>query len=104
MYAVMLSGGKQYRVKEGDVIKLEKLAVSPGDVVDFDKVLLVANGDNIQVGVPYLEGSKVSATVVSQGRHKKIRIIKMRRRKHSMKRQGHRQYYTEVKVTSITTA
>lgn len=102
MYAVIQSGGKQYKVAEGDVVKLEKLVVEVGDAVNFDRVLLVANGDAIQVGVPFLEGGSVSGTVVSHGRHKKIRIIKFRRRKHHMKHQGHRQYYTEVKVTGIT--
>jgi large subunit ribosomal protein L21 len=102
MYAVIQSGGKQYKVTEGDVIKLEKLVVEVGDAINFDRVLLVANGDAIQVGVPFLEGGSVSATVLSHGRHKKIRIIKFRRRKHHMKHQGHRQYYTEVKVTGIT--
>lgn len=101
MYAVILSGGKQYRVQEGDTLKLETLSAEVGSLVDFDKILMVGEGDAVKVGSPYLSGSKVSATVVSQGRHKKIRIIKFRRRKHHEKWQGHRQNYTEVKITQI---
>ena len=102
MYAVTVSGGKQHRVKEGETLKLEKLEVETGGSVDFDRVLLVADGDNVQVGAPVVDGAKVTAEVVSHGRHDKIQIIKFRRRKHSMKRQGHRQWFTEVKITGIT--
>lgn len=102
MYAVIVSGGKQYRVEEGDTLKLEMLPAEVGATVDFDKVLMVGGGDTVKVGSPYLDGSKVSATVVSQGRHKKIHIIKFRRRKHHEKWQGHRQNYTEVKIEQIT--
>jgi large subunit ribosomal protein L21 len=102
MYAVIVSGGKQHRVKEGETLKLEKLEVETGGSIDFDRVLLVADGDKVQVGAPVVEGAKVSAEVVSHGRHDKIQIIKFRRRKHSMKRQGHRQWFTEVKITGIT--
>jgi large subunit ribosomal protein L21 len=102
MYAVIVSGGKQHRVKEGETLKLEKLEVETGGSVDFDRVLLVADGDNVQVGAPVVDGAKVTAEVVSHGRHDKIQIIKFRRRKHSMKRQGHRQWFTEVKITGIT--
>jgi large subunit ribosomal protein L21 len=101
MYAVIFSGGKQYRVKEGDTLKLETLAQDVGATVDFDKVLMIGEGDSAKVGRPYLEKGKVSATVVSHGRHDKIRIIKFRRRKHHMKWQGHRQNYTEVTITKI---
>lgn len=101
MYAVILSGGKQYRVLEGDVLKLETLPEAEGNEVSFDKILMVGEGSNVKVGRPYLEGSKVKATVVSHGRHDKIRIVKFRRRKHHMKSQGHRQNYTEVKITKI---
>ena len=101
MYAVILSGGKQYRVQEGDTLKLETLPVEVGSTIDFDKVLLVGEGDAIKTGKPYLSGCKVSATVVSQGRHKKIHIVKFRRRKHHEKWQGHRQNYTEVTITQI---
>src|SRR5438034_4501048 len=101
MYAVIFSGGKQYRVQEGDTLKLESLTEEVGSTVNFDKVLLVGEGDKVQLGRPYLESCKVSATVVSQGRHKKIHIVKFRRRKHHEKWQGHRQNYTEVKITQI---
>ena len=101
MYAVILSGGKQYRVQEGDTLKLESLPVEVGEVVDFDKVLMVGLGETVKVGRPYLDAGKVSATVVSQGRHKKIHIVKFGRRKHREKWQGHRQNYTEVKITQI---
>lgn len=101
MYAVVVTGGKQYRVVEGETLKLEKLAAEVGSTVDFDKVLMVANGDDIKMGKPYLEGSKVVASVVAQGRHKKIHVLKFRRRKHHMKQMGHRQDYTEVKIDKI---
>ncbi|MGJ0485366.1 MAG: 50S ribosomal protein L21 [Methylomicrobium sp.] len=102
MYAVIQTGGKQYRVAEGTTLKIEKLELGTGDSVEFDKVLLVQSGDAVKVGAPFLEGGKVSATVLSQGRHKKIKIIKFRRRKHHMKQMGHRQYYTEVRITGIS--
>jgi large subunit ribosomal protein L21 len=101
MYAVIKSGGKQHRVVEGEVLKLEKIEVATGETVEFDDVLLVANGDDIKIGAPVVEGAKVTAEVVSHGRGEKVKIIKFRRRKHSMKRQGHRQWYTEVKITGI---
>lgn len=101
MYAVIVSGGKQHRVKEGETLKLEKLEVETGGSVEFDRVLLVANGDDVKVGAPVVDGAKVTAEVVSHGRHDKINIIKFRRRKHHMKRQGHRQWFTEVKITGI---
>ena len=102
MYAVIVSGGKQHRVKEGETLKLEKLEVETGGSVEFDRVLLVANGDDVKVGAPVVEGAKVTAEVVSHGRHDKVNIIKFRRRKHHMKRQGHRQWFTEVKITGIS--
>lgn len=101
MYAVIETGGKQYRVSEGQAIKFEKLAVEPGAKVHFDKVLMIADGDKIQVGAPYITGGQVSAEVLSQGRGKKVKIIKFRRRKHYRRQMGHRQYYTEVKITAI---
>lgn len=101
MYAVIVSGGKQHRVKEGETLKLEKLEVETGGSVEFDRVLLVANGDDVKVGAPVVEGAKVTAEVVSHGRHDKVNIIKFRRRKHHMKHQGHRQWFTEVKITGI---
>ncbi|MBZ2190510.1 50S ribosomal protein L21 [Alcanivorax sp. JB21] len=102
MYAVIKTGGKQYRVEEGDLLRIEKLEVGTGETLEFDEVLLVADGDNITVGQPLIEGAKVTAEVVEQGRHKKIRIVKFRRRKHYRKQQGHRQWFTEVKITGIT--
>ena len=101
MYAVIESGGKQHRVEEGEVLRLEKLEVATGETIDFDKVLMVVDGDAINIGAPLVGGAKVTAEVVSHGRGEKVRIIKFRRRKHSMKRQGHRQWYTEVKITGI---
>ncbi|MGD8588371.1 MAG: 50S ribosomal protein L21 [Chromatiales bacterium] len=101
MYAVVQTGGKQYRVSEGDTIKVEKLGADEGASVELDKVLLLADGDNVKVGAPYVEGGKVTATVKSHGRGKKVMIVKFRRRKHHLKRQGHRQWYTELQVTGI---
>ncbi|HEY5719271.1 MAG TPA: 50S ribosomal protein L21 [Gammaproteobacteria bacterium] len=101
MYAVILSGGKQYKVAEGGKVRVEKLDVAEGDAVELDKVLLVADGENVRIGTPYLEGGKVTATVSAQGRGKKVKIIKFRRRKHHMKQQGHRQAYTELQITGI---
>jgi large subunit ribosomal protein L21 len=101
MYAVIVTGGKQYKVAEGEFLKIEKLEVATGEAVTFDRVLLVANGDDVKIGAPVVDGAKVVAEVVSQGRHDKVRIIKFRRRKHHMKRQGHRQWFTEIKITGI---
>ncbi len=101
MYAVIQTGGKQYRVSEGLKLKVEKLDVAEGDSIELDKVLMVANGDDIKIGAPYIDGGKVTATVKSHGRGKKVKIIKFRRRKHHMKRQGHRQSYTELEITGI---
>jgi large subunit ribosomal protein L21 len=101
MYAVFKSGGKQHRVVEGETLKLEKIEVATGETVVFDEVFLVANGEDIKIGAPIVAGAKVTAEVISHGRGDKVKIIKFRRRKHSMKRQGHRQWYTEVKITGI---
>ncbi|MDJ0805743.1 MAG: 50S ribosomal protein L21 [Gammaproteobacteria bacterium] len=101
MYAVVQTGGKQYRVSEGDTIKVEKLIADEGASVELDKVLMVTDGDNVKIGTPYVDGGKVTATVKSHGRGKKVKIIKFRRRKHHMKRQGHRQWFTELQVTGI---
>ena len=101
MYAVFQSGGKQHRVTEGQTIRLEKLDVETGATVEFDKVLLVANGEEIAVGAPLVEGGKITAEVVKHGRGDKIKIVKFRRRKHSRKQAGHRQWFTEVKITGI---
>jgi large subunit ribosomal protein L21 len=102
MYAVIQTGGKQYRVEGGTYLKIEKLELGVGDNVEFDKVLLIQSDDAVKVGLPFIEGGKVTATVLSQGRHDKVKIIKFRRRKHHMKQQGHRQYYTEVQITGIS--
>jgi len=101
MHAVIISGGKQYRVQEGDILKLEKLPVEAGATVNFDQVLMVGEGESVKVGKPYLTGCTVTASVVEHGRADKIRILKFRRRKHHMKRMGHRQSYTQVKITAI---
>jgi large subunit ribosomal protein L21 len=101
MYAVIQTGGKQYRVSEGATIKVEMLKAEQGASVELDKVLMIANGDDVKVGTPYVEGGKVTATVKAHGRGKKVNIIKFRRRKHHMKRQGHRQWFTELEVTGI---
>ncbi|RXJ73325.1 50S ribosomal protein L21 [Veronia nyctiphanis] len=102
MYAVFQSGGKQHRVSEGQTIRLEKLDVEAGATVEFDSVLLVANGEEIQVGAPFVNGGKVTAEVVTHGRGDKVKIVKFRRRKHSRKQMGHRQWFTEVKITGIS--
>ena len=101
MYAVIKSGGKQHRVKEGQVVRLEKIEAETGANIDFNEVLMVADGENIQLGTPLVEGAVVSAEVVDHGRAKKVNILKFKRRKHHMKRQGHRQWYTEVKISGI---
>jgi len=101
MYAVIQSGGKQHRVAVEQTLRLEKLDVEAGETIEFDKVLLVANAEDVKVGVPYVEGSKVTAEVVAHGRGKKVKIVKFRRRKHSRKQAGHRQWFTEVKITAI---
>ena len=102
MFAVFQSGGKQHRVSEGDVVKLEMLTAEPGEEVVFDKVLLVANGDDVNVGAPYVDAGKVTAEVVRTDRAKKVRVIKFKRRKDFLRRQGHRQWFTEVKITGIS--
>jgi large subunit ribosomal protein L21 len=102
MYAVIQTGGKQYRVSEGDTLKVEKLPVEAGDNLDLEQVLMVVDGDSVTLGKPYLEGGKVTATVEGHGRGEKVRIIKFRRRKHHLKRQGHRQWYTQLKITGIS--
>ena len=102
MFAGFTSGGKQHRVTEGEVIKTEMLEVSPGDEVVFDQVLLVADGDAVSVGAPYVEGGTVTAEVLRHDRHKKIRVIKFKRRKDYLRRQGHRQYFTELKIKAIS--
>lgn len=102
MYAVIESGGKQHRVQEGETLKLEKIEVAPGGTVEFDRVMLVGSGAEVKIGQPLVDGAKVVAEVVAQGRHPKIQIVKFKRRKHHMKRMGHRQWFTEVKITGIS--
>ena len=101
MYAVIVSGGKQHKVAPGQTIKLETLDAEVGNQINFDSVLMIGNGDDVKIGAPFISGGSVSGTVISHGRHPKVRIIKFKRRKHSMKQQGHRQNYTEVKIDDI---
>jgi large subunit ribosomal protein L21 len=101
MYAVFQSGCKQHRVAEGQTVRLEKIEVALGESIEFDGVLMVSNGDDIKIGTPYVEGGKVTAEVVNHGRGDKVKIVKFRRRKHSRTQQGHRQWFTEVKITGI---
>lgn len=101
MYAVIKTGGKQYRVVPGEKLKVEKLVGDVGSDIVIDQVLMVADGDNVTVGAPVVDGASVKATVVSHGRHDKVMIFKMRRRKHYRKTQGHRQDYTEIQIQQI---
>jgi large subunit ribosomal protein L21 len=101
MYAVIVTGGKQYRVQQGDVIRVETLPAEQGASVEFDNVLMVTDGDSIKIGTPYVPGGKVTAEVQAHGRGEKIKILKVRRRKHYQKETGHRQNYTEIKITGI---
>lgn len=101
MYAVIKTGGKQYRVAEGDVLRVEKLSADVGASVDIEQVLMMADGDRVSLGTPFIENGKVTATVRSHGRGKKIKIIKFRRRKHYRRQMGHRQSYTEIEITGI---
>ena len=102
MYAVIKTGGKQYRVKEGDVLKIELLPEDVGSQIQFTEVLMLSKGDKVTCGTPFIAKAVVTAQVLDQGRHKKVRIIKFRRRKHHMKQMGHRQYYSQVKITAIS--
>ena len=104
MYAVFRTGGKQYRARQGERLRVERLDGAVGDAVSFDQVLLVGEGAEVKVGAPLLAGGKVEAKVVSQGREDKITIIKFRRRKHYRRTQGHRQSFTEVEITGISGA
>ena len=103
MYAVIESGGKQHRVTEGEVLKLEKIEASTGDKIDFEHVLMLGEGADVQIGTPYVKSGKVTAEVISHGRGAKVKIIKFQRRKHHQKQMGHRQWFTEVKITKIST-
>jgi large subunit ribosomal protein L21 len=101
MYAVIKTGGKQYRVAAGEKIKVEQIAADVGQEITIEQVLAVGNGADLQVGTPLVSGAIVKATVVSHGKHDKVRIFKMRRRKHYQKRQGHRQGYTELEISAV---
>jgi large subunit ribosomal protein L21 len=101
MFAVIKTGGKQYRVSAGQNIKVESLPAEVGSEVTLDKVLAVGDGSQVRLGAPLVEGAQVRATVLSHGRHDKVRIFKLRRRKHYAKTQGHRQNYTELRIDSI---
>ncbi len=101
MYAVVFSGGKQYRVKEGEVLKLEKIPGEVGSAVSFDKVLMFSDGENVKIGQPVLENVSVSGNIVEQGKARKIIVFKYKRRKRYRRKQGHRQQYTAVKIDSI---
>jgi large subunit ribosomal protein L21 len=101
MYAIIATGGKQYRVKEGEKLRVEKLSAEVGDKIELDQVLLVGEGEDVKIGAPYLKGAKVTATVAANGRGDKVKIIKFRRRKHHRKQMGHRQSYTEIEITGI---
>lgn len=101
MYAVIKTGGKQYKVSEGATLKVEKIAADEGANIELDQVLMVVDGDKVTVGAPLVEGGKVTATIKSHGRGKKVEIIKFRRRKHHRKQMGHRQSYTELQITGI---
>jgi len=101
MYAVVKTGGKQYKVAPGEKLKVEQMPADVGAQVVLDQVLLVGEGDNVRLGQPVLAGAAVTATVVCHGRHDKVKIFKMRRRKHYQKHQGHRQNYTELRIESI---
>ena len=101
MYAVIKTGGKQYKVAAGEKIKVEQIAADVGQEIVLDQVLAVGNGAELTVGAPWVAGASVKATVVAQGRHDKVRIFKMRRRKHYQKRQGHRQNFTEIQIGAV---
>jgi len=101
MYAVIKTGGKQYKVAAGEKIKIEQIAAEVGQEITIDQVLAVGAGSDLKVGTPLVTGASVVATVVAHGRHDKVRIFKMRRRKHYQKRQGHRQNYTEIQIGAV---
>lgn len=102
MYAVIKTGGKQYRVAAGEKIKVEQIPADVGSEITIDQVFMVGEGESVKIGAPVVDGASVTATVVSHGRHDKIKIFKMRRRKHYQKHQGHRQNYTELRIEAIS--
>ncbi|MGA0582850.1 50S ribosomal protein L21 [Castellaniella ginsengisoli] len=101
MYAVIKTGGKQYRVSAGQKLKIEQIPADIGQEISLDQVLSVGEGETLKIGTPFVEGAAVKATVLAQGRHDKVKIFKMRRRKHYQKRQGHRQNYTEIRIDAV---
>src|SRR5690554_7946819 len=101
MYGVFQRGGKQHRAHEGQTVRLRKLQAATGDTVEFENVLMLSDGEKVTIGAPFVAGGKVTAEVVTHGRGDKIKIVKFRRRKHSRTQMGHRQWYTEVKITSV---
>ena len=102
MYAVIKTGGKQYRVAAGEKLKIEQIPADIGAEISLDQILMVGEGESVKIGTPLLSGASVKATVLAQGRHKKVSIFKMRRRKHYQKHQGHRQNYTEIRIDGIS--
>ena len=104
MHAVIKTGGKQYRVVTGEKLKIEQIPAEVGTEITLDQILMVGEGESVQIGTPFLTGASVKATVLSQGRHDKVMIFKMRRRKHYQKHQGHRQNYTEIRIDTIVAA
>ena len=102
MYAILETGGKQYRVAEGDVIKVEKLPGDAGDQIQFDKVLLISDGNEVKVGTPYIEGAKIAGEIVETGKGKKVIVFKFKSKKDYRRKQGHRQPFTAVEITSLT--
>jgi large subunit ribosomal protein L21 len=102
MYAVIKTGGKQYRVAAGEKLKIEQIPAEVGAEITLDQILMVGEGESVKIGAPLVSGASVKATVLSQGRHKKVTIFKMRRRKHYQKHQGHRQNYTEIRIDGIS--
>lgn len=101
MYAVIKTGGKQYRVVAGEKLKVEQIPADVGAEITIDQVLMVGEGETVKIGTPLVNGATVTATVLSQGRHDKVKIFKMRRRKHYQKHQGHRQNFTEIEISGI---
>ena len=101
MYAVVTTGGKQYRVAQGDTVRVERLAAAEGEQVELSDVLLIVDGDDVRIGTPRVEGGRVDARVRAHGRNDKIEVVKFKRRKHHQKRSGHRQGYTELEITGI---
>ncbi len=102
MFAIIETGGKQHRVEEGERLAIEKLDAEVGADVEFDRVLMVVNGESVKIGTPLVDGARVTAKVLEQGRHAKVRVIKFKRRKHYLRRAGHRQEFTAVQIVGIT--